>query len=89
MIRGEVMFYWILCISVIIYLIGFIINKQHNQVFSSTSIHIRWLFSTTTIVFLAICIEDLTNGIQNIKMLVWGSISSILFLIISWAKKDD
>lgn len=83
------MFYWILSISVVLYLMGFIINKQHNQVFSSTSIHIRWLFSTATIVFLAICIEDLINGIQNIKMLVFGSISTVLFLIISWATKDD
>lgn len=83
------MFYWILCISVVLYLMGFIINTQHKQVFSSNSIHIRWLFSTGTIVFLAICIEDLTNGTQNLKMLLFGSISSVIFLIISWATRDD
>lgn len=89
LIRGDCMFYWVLCISVILYIMGFIINKQHKQLSSSTYIHIRWWFSTATIVSLGICIEHLSNGVQNIKMLVFGSISSLLFLIISWVTKDD
>ncbi len=88
-IRGDFMFYWVLCISMILYILGFIINKQHKQLFSSTSIHMRWWFSSSTIVSLGICIEQLSNGVQNIKVLVFGSISSLLFLIISWVTKDD
>ncbi|MDQ0201878.1 hypothetical protein J2S10_005089 [Neobacillus ginsengisoli] len=82
------MLYWsFICISVLLYIMGFIVNKQHNQIFSRSSLHIRWWFSSIALVLLGICIIDLIYGFQNIKMAGYSSISSFLFLIISWLTK--
>lgn len=81
------MFYWLFGISIVLYFIGFIVNKQHDQVHSPFSLHIRWWVSSAALVFLVICGTDLLDGVQNIKMAVYGLISSSLFLFISWLTK--
>ncbi len=81
------MFYWLFCISIVFYLMGFVVNKQHDQVHSPFSLHIRMWFSCASIVFLGTCGIELLDDIQNIKMVVYGLISSVLFLFISWLTK--
>lgn len=78
------MFYWLFGISIVLYLMGFIVNKQHAQVHSPFSLHIRWWVSSAAIVFLVICVTGLLDGVENIMMAVYGLISSALFLFISW-----
>ena len=82
------MLFWVLiCSAIFLYLMGFVVNTQHDQVFSRFSFHIRWWFSSITVVLLMICITDFIDGIHNIKMAGYSSISSSLFLLVSWLTK--
>ncbi|WHY85818.1 hypothetical protein QNH39_24990 [Neobacillus novalis] len=73
-----------LSISIICYFLGFIVNRIHDQVFSGYSLHIRWWFSTITIVCIMNSIGSFWDGIEDVKMAIRGLLSSIVFLYVSW-----
>lgn len=78
------MHFWLITgFSIFFYIMGFIVNTNHDQVFSRASLHIRWWFSSLTIFIIGL---DFL-GISNLKAAILGLFSSILFILISWKTK--